>query len=55
MAIVAQITLRYVKKNTKLLISVTTSPKEAIQTFNGKQRYNKTQSSGAYISNNWYI
>lgn len=48
----AQTVLRYVKKNTKQLISMTISPKEAIQTFSEKQRYNKMQSSGVYISNN---
>lgn len=52
MATIVQIVLRYVKQNTKQLISMTTSPKEAIQTFSEKQGYNKTQSSGAYISNN---
>lgn len=52
MATVAQTAPRYVKKNTKQLISMTTSPKEAIQTFSEKQRYNKMQSAGAYISNN---
>lgn len=31
MATIAQIVLRYVKKNTKQLISMTTFPKEAIQ------------------------
>ena len=51
MATTAQIVLRYVKKNRKQLISMTTFPKEAIQTFSGKQRYNKMQSSGVYISN----
>ena len=52
MATTAQIVLRYVKKNRKQLISMTTFPKEAILTFSGKQRYNKMQSSGVYISNN---
>lgn len=36
MATMAQIVLRHVKKNTKQLISMTTSPKEAIQTLKNK-------------------